>query len=415
MVGPATDHRERHAIAHLRSPGAIRERCERVLVRGLEGQLEHFSIHLDRLRSVAERVVEVTRRTYPGLDIPLHSRWNHFRAGGVDRVGELDARLADFAPDERARCRLDLTVVSVLLDAGAGPNWSYHERESDRNFCRSEGLAVASFRLFLDGGFCGDDRGLRADAAGLESMTEERLAQGFQACDDNLLAGLAGRAALMRSLGKALRAVAVFSRDDAPRVGNLFDHLNARACGGVVSAASVLGAVLEGFGPIWPRGTSIGSVRLGDVWRHPAAGGTGLGEGLVPFHKLSQWLTYSLIEPLEAGGLKVGKLDEMTALAEYRNGGLLVDMGVLEPKHEDVTAAVHAPGSEIIVEWRALTVALIERVAQAVRETLGLDRQALPLGKVLEGGTWRAGREVAEECRAGGVPPIRIESDGTVL
>jgi len=42
---------------------------------------------------------------------------------------------------------------------------------------------------------------------------------------------------------------------------------------------------------------------------------------IVPFHKLTQWLTYSLLEPLETAGLTVVNLDELTALPEYRNGG----------------------------------------------------------------------------------------------
>ena len=37
---------------------------------------------------------------------------------------------------------------------------------------------------------------------------------------------------------------------------------------------------------------------MGDVWPHPAI-------GLVPFHKLSQWLSYSLVEPIEGAGLEV--------------------------------------------------------------------------------------------------------------
>ncbi|MGE0634502.1 MAG: DUF1688 family protein, partial [Pseudobdellovibrionaceae bacterium] len=38
-----------------------------------------------------------------------------------------------------------------------------------------------------------------------------------------------------------------------------------------------------------------------------------------------------------------------------------------------------------------------------------------PLAKVLEGGTWWAGRFLAAEKRQGGPPPIQIKSDGTVF
>ncbi len=83
----------------------------------------------------------------------------------------------------------------------------------------------------------------------------------------------------------------------------------------------------------------------------------------MPFHKLSQWLAYSLIEPLEDAGIEVLDLDALTALAEYRNGGLLIDSGVLVPKHAAVLDEAHRADSELIVEWRALTVALIDRLA----------------------------------------------------
>ncbi len=108
---------EREAIAYLRTPVAIRERSENVFARGLDDQLEHFSVRLDRLPAAAERVARVTRATYPDLEIPCHSRWSHFQVGGVDRLEQLQRKIAGLDRVERARCRLDLVVTSVLLDA----------------------------------------------------------------------------------------------------------------------------------------------------------------------------------------------------------------------------------------------------------------------------------------------------------
>jgi hypothetical protein len=135
----------------------------------------------------------------------------------------------------------------------------------------------------------------------------------------------------------------------------------------------------------------------------------------VPFHKLSQWLAYSLIEPLEGAGIEVTDLDRLTALAEYRNGGLLIDLGMLRPKHDAVLGEAHPGVSEIVVEWRALTVALIDRLAERIRAKLGLTPAQLPLAKVLEGGTWAAGRRIARELRPGGGPPLQLMSDGTLF
>ncbi|NTX63204.1 URC4/urg3 family protein [Myxococcus sp. CA051A] len=390
------------AVAWLRTPAAIRERCHQLLDLGLAGKLSHFRVEPSRLPTVVDTVLEVTREAYPTLDIPLHSRWRHFDAGGVQRVAELEARLKDVTPQERARAKLDLAVVSVLLDAGSGPKWSYRE-QGGTTWARSEGLAVASFRMFMDGVFSSDpDRPLRADAEALGRLSRESLARGLQVSDTNPLDGLEGRLHLMHGLSRVL-----------PRPGAIHDIVAAQ--GRSVRGSELLGVVLESLGPIWPGRVMVDAVNLGDVWPHSALGPVESVDALVPFHKLSQWLTYSLVEPLAEAGLRVVELDGLTGLPEYRNGGLFVDLGVLVPKDARLTQEALHPSEEPIVEWRALTVALLDRVAALVRGRLGMSAEELPLAKVLQGGTWTAGRKVAAERRPGGVPPIRVESDGTVF
>jgi hypothetical protein len=391
------------AVAYLRSPLAIRARCENILDAGLAGRLHHFAIDLDALPKVVDEVVAVTRAQYPTLAIPVHGRINHFRAGGIDRVAVLDAKLP---AADRARAWIDLVVVSVLLDAGAGDAWRF--REGELSIGRSEGLAVASLRAFEAGLFSSDPRDpLRVDAEALRTLSPARLAAAFQASDANPLAGIDGRIGLVRALGDALLAApAIFP---GGRPGGLADHLGT----GDVPAQDLLRTLLVGLAPIWPGRETLGGHNLGDVWRHREAGGTGPSAGLVPFHKLSQWLAYSLFEPLGYAGIAIAQPGALTGLPEYRNGGLLVDLGVLVPKHDGVRGNVHAPGDEVIVEWRALTVALLDRVADGVRDQLGTPQ--LPLANILEGGTWAAGRAVAARLRDGGGPPIRIASDGTVF
>jgi hypothetical protein len=182
-----------------------------------------------------------------------------------------------------------------------------------------------------------------------------------------------------------------------------------------LAASKVLSAVLEGLGNIWPGRLAIAGVNLGDVWLHPALKGDKISDRYVPFHKLSQWLTYSLLEPLQELGLEITGLEDLTGLPEYRNGGLCLDLGLLEVKDSAILQERHLPGSEVIVEWRALTVSLLDRIAAAIRKQLNLSAAQLPLVKVLQGGTWTAGRRIAAELRVGGVPPIQIESDGTVF
>ena len=399
------------ALAELRSPLTIRARCERVLEAGLAGQLAHFTVDLSKLHEVARRTARVTRERYPNLDIPAHSRFAHFDVGGVSRLAGLMRELARHDPLEQARVLVDVVVTSVLLDAGAGAPWHYHEAATGQAIGRSEGLAVASLAWVKDGGLSSRGRAYEVDAGGLCAVTEDSLARAFQVSPANPLVGVAGRVHLMRELGRALAARPdVFSRE--ARIGQLVDFLSARAQSGELPAALILETLLDSLASIWPGRLTLGGVPLGDVWQHPQAGGEGSTAGFLPLHKLSQWLSYSLLHPLRIAGLTVRDLDALTGLAEYRNGGLFVDLGVLTTRDPAARTATHEVSSELIVEWRALTVALLDRVAPLVCAELG---KALSLPSVLEGGTWAAGRELARELRADAGPPLHIRSDGTVF
>ena len=397
------------AGAELLSPGAIRERCANITRAVEAGHSSHFRIDRSRLQPAARLVADVTRRRYRDLAIPYHSRWRHFDAGGRSRVSELNRHLACYDVADRLRAQIDLTVIRVLLDAGAGDAWRYREPGTIDDYARSEGLGVASLQAFMGGAWSASPgEPLRVDGAALTGIDAATLAQWFQVTPRNPLVGLEGRAALLRRLGDLLE-----TRPDrfglTARPSALFDRmLRAPA----VSAVTILRAVLDGFGDIWRVRASGGDAMPGDVWRHPHAKGTGASEGFVPFHKLSQWLAYSLFEPFEWAGIPVTDRDALTGLPEYRNGGLLIDTGVLRLANDADREAAWAAGSEIIVEWRALTVSLLDDLAQCVRAEL--DRPQLPLACILEGGTWAAGRELATRLRHG-APPLAVQSDGTVF
>src|SRR6266508_4152286 len=341
-AAPHPGHAEWPAVtpASLNTAAAVRDRCAMVGRWVADGRSPHFSLDESRLDAVAAYVADVTREAHPDLQIPYHSRWRHFSAGGVDRWTDLAARI-DGDAIERARIAADLATVSVLLDAGAGDQGRYRERATGLSFARSEGLAVASFDMFRAGSFSSDpDRPWRVDAEALANIHATTLAGHFQADAGNPLV---------------------------------------------------------------------------DAGRHPAVRTGDETHQIVPFHKLSQWLAYSLIEPLEAAALTVERLDQLTALAEYRNGGLLVDLGVIRPRAAIDPRVQHDVASELIVEWRALTVVLLDTLLDLVRAKLGLDASfALP--QLLQGGTWSAGRKIARARRPpDGPPPIVVAADGTVF
>jgi Protein of unknown function (DUF1688) len=394
-------HGSSEALRRLLNAAAVRERAHEMLDIACRGGVEGWAVDLSRLGAAAELTASVTRERYPDLAIPFHARWRHFVAGET----------AFAAPDAAARTRaaFDLVILSVLLDAGAGPDWRYADAVSGGTFARSEGLAVASQRMFETGA-------LRGDGAALAALETETLARGFQAGEDNPLVGLEGRTALLRRLGaQVLARPDLFATADAPRPGGLYDVLAARADRGRLPASAILELLLEALGPIWADRLAIDGVPLGDCWRHPAIRRSDSSDGLVPLHKLSQWLAYSLIEPLEASGVEIVEIDGLTGLAEYRNGGLFVDTGVLRPTDPGAAARSHHVSDPLIVAWRAMTVALLDRLAPQVRERLGVSEADFPLARMLEGGTWAAGREIAAKLRASGGPPFTIISDGTVF
>ncbi len=406
--------REAEAARWLLSAEAVRTQASLILAAAERRQLDHFAFHADRLDDAAQVVIDTIRCNYPTLDIPYHARWRHFVVEGTDRWATHPLAAT---PDllERARIRLDLVVTSVLLDAGAGADWTYRDG-TGRKLARSEGLAIASLDGFLAGRFSADPSiPARADAERLQQLDETDLADMFQVTSSNPLDGLAGRTALVNRLGRVVASHPRYFGNRSPRIGRLVDYIYSTAKDGTILAADLLKIVLDALGDIWPGRLALAGRNLGDTWQHPAAVTDGPANGLVPFHKLSQWLTYSLVEPLTEVGLKVTRPDDLTGLAEYRNGGLFIDTGVLRPHDATVLSGRHQPHSEIIVEWRALTLALLDRIAERVRNQLGKTQSELPLAAILEGGTWAAGRRIAAEKRPGGEPPLNIVSDGSVF
>jgi hypothetical protein len=405
---------ETTAIAYLRSPIAIRERCSQLFALAQTNQLRYFKCDLTQLDAVADYVIQVMRTTYPDLQIPFHSRWRHFEVGGRARLQQFDRALADLSPLAKAQAKFDLVIPSVLLDAGAGDRWRYIEPATQQIWRRSEGLAVASFDLFNQGLFT-SDRPYQTDAEGLQQLTEATLAAGFQVTAQNPLVGLTGRWQLLQKLGQTLPQHPDLFGTNPPRPGHLVNYLLAQAEQGQLATNQVLQAILLGLGEIWADRTTWAGVNLGDVWPHSALAGDDPTAQLVPFHKLSQWLTYSLLEPLQELGLEITGLAALTGLPEYRNGGLCLDLGLLQVKDERILRSPQSPSAEAIVEWRALTVCALDQIAAAVRHQLNRSSEDLPLVKILQGGTWTAGRKIAAELRPGGIPPIQIESDGTVF
>jgi hypothetical protein len=209
--------------AYLRSIGAVRERCNIVLEQARGNRLAHFSVDMGKWQDTVKFVCSIIKRDFAPdySSIPPHGRWQHFNVGGKDRISHLlQSWPSSIDPSERTRRLLDLFLVSVLLDAGAGPAWSYKSKENGRLYRRSEGLAVASLEMFKAGLFSSDpEQPFRVDAEGLKKITIEGMGRALQVSETNPISGLEGRAKLLIRLGSALRNQEFFGVEGRP--GNM--------------------------------------------------------------------------------------------------------------------------------------------------------------------------------------------------
>ncbi|KAF2448639.1 DUF1688-domain-containing protein [Karstenula rhodostoma CBS 690.94] len=434
--------------AYLRSIYAVRERTRLVLEKARKNQLKHFTVDMDKFQDTATYVVAIIKRDYAPdyASIPPHGRWQHFEVGGRPRVDQLMASWPSTVDNqERTRRLIDLFLISVLLDAGAGTKWQYRSKESGKIYRRSEGLAVASLEMFKAGIFSSNpNEPCQVDSAGLKKLDINVLARGLQVTETNIIDGLEGRAGLLIRLGDALQNQEVFGLEARP--GNMLDfllsHPSTQASSvPIIPLPTLWNLLMDSLAPIWPTTrTQIDGISLGDAWAcsvmpsHP----THPWENIVPFHKLTQWLAYSLMVPMtKLLNVHFAGADLLTGLPEYRNGGLFIDTGLLTLKPEDVkrglaqyqrnaqnkgqpsmeVVPLFTADDDVIVEWRAVTVGLLDELLVEVNSLLGLSgSNKLSLAQMLEAGSWKGGREIAEVSRPNTKePPIMILSDGTVF
>jgi hypothetical protein len=183
--------------------------------------------------------------------------------------------------------------------------------------------------------------------------------------------------------------------------------------------------------PIWPSDrTQIDGTPIGDAWPlkvlEQQNDGKDIKKNIQPFHKLTQWLAYSLMVPfVNILGYSWRNAELGTGLPEYRNGGLFVDLGVLTLKPEVLERGQRASGQELpmfkdsgdeIVEWRALTVALLDEVYGIIKKEMDEQDVEFSMAQMLEAGSWKSGRELAAKKRPETKSsPILIDGDGTLF
>src|SRR5262249_26035466 len=145
----------------------------------------------------------------------------------------------------------------------------------------------------------------RVDGSALTNIDAATLAHHFQVDAGNPLVGLGQRSALLRRLRQTTPHPADLFAPAGARPGHLVDHFLSGAPDRPVPPSKLLATLLDGLSSIWPSALTLDGCPVGDAGRHPAVRTGDATDRIVPFHKLSQWLAYSLIEPLEAAGLAV--------------------------------------------------------------------------------------------------------------
>ncbi|KAL4866708.1 hypothetical protein BDV12DRAFT_172510 [Aspergillus spectabilis] len=429
-----------HKISHLLTLQAVRERAHLVLQLAEQNLLNHYDYHPDRLDATVDYVISIIQRDF-GPDkyheIPPHGRWQHFEVGNVPRITNLLEKWDKLGhnSEEKVRSLVDLFFVSVLLDAGAGDYWKFTEPGTGNVYTRSEGIAVASYYMFLNGDFAGDGTEVQdvVNGEALQKISVETLYRGFQIDDKtNPLVGAAARVEILQRLGQSLLDnPEIFGTTGRP--GALVDYLTGKGSDSLdyLDLWTALQTLLI---PIWPSDrTKIKGIPIGDAWplsvlsKHSSISSEQAETAPIqPFHKLTQWLAYSLKVPFSRLLNKAWTNDTLgTGLPEYRNGGLFIDMGVLSLKPAALEKGLRISGGELpcfgagddeIVEWRAMTVALLDLLHERILESGKFGDARLSLPQVLEAGSWKAGRELAAERRPGTKSsPVLNSGDGTLF
>ncbi len=404
-----TDH-----ITKLKLLTSVREKCQKIYNLSVTNELKHFKVNMECMSNVVDKVTNYILKNHSDLKIPYHGRFRHFE---VYEGPNITQKLLDLWPhvdlNEKIRRMIDLTVVSVLLDAGAGDHWKYNA-PNGKTYYRSEGLAIVSLNMFKDGLFSSDIAvPHRVNSHGLKNLNRLQFEKYFQITEENKLVGLDGRFNILKKLGNCLEKYPEFFGHELCRPGNILDYIHNNIKDNHISINTIWKCLIIGFENIWTN-TQSNLCATGDMWIYTPLKVKGMpGSDIVPFHKLTQWLLLSILEPLKLLGIHFDDSDDITPLPEYRNGGLLIDMNVLELKNQDYARKRHHNvGSELIVEWRALTVILIDKIADQVKKRFS--NHKLSLSQILQC-TWTLGREIAKEKRIDGSPPIQILSDGTVF
>jgi len=348
----------------------IRARSWTLLATAERGRSQHFTLDGDAMAGTATALADIIRAETTDLTTPMETCWSLIERESPDLLDEVAGRLEAVDVQARARAGFDLALAAILHDP-AGDNPAGRR---------------AAFEAWLAGDFQADDgagSGLEADEAGLVRGWPPVVAERLRAAP-RWFGAEARFGRLVDALLEAPPVPAQGSEAEAVSAAPSSSEIVVDIGGLVPPLATLIDPLIEG-------GVRLAGRRIGDVGRHPAVTEEGPTHELVPFQAAMQRLVAGLIDPLREAGVQVDGIERLTAPPTRRLAGAMLALGIVVPRHSAVRRLRHPPGSDIVVELRALSVALADRLADRVRAELGITGSALPaiglpwaLGRLVE-------------------------------
>lgn len=367
------------AVEHLHRLEVIRERAWMLLAAAEREQSDHFQPSPEAVGAVAVALAELIRAAPQGETPPAAERapllanlWHGLRLDQPTALEALATALAGGDGLAHARSGADLAVLHRVIEPAGLP---------------SKGpLLDALVTFFAAGGCTAKTPGAPAlDAPGLRRIL---AGDGGIEPPEALLKLLAEpeRRERLRLLASGLeQAPELFGAEG--RFGLVLDRLVAMASGTNggrrIDAQQVVDLLAPLIDPITASTVRLGGRLAGDVWRHPLAWAGDRSRELVPFHAVLLALLLDLVEPLQEAELGLSGIEHVPVPADRALAALMLRLGLVRPRHAAIARLRHPPGSDIVVELRALSVALADRLADRLRAELGRTAHDLPVAGIV--------------------------------
>lgn len=397
MRGGENHMNDTHPALALFQPDEIRRKAHMMLALAAEDRLDHVGVDLDRLDTAVATVLETTRENYPDFQIPPYGVWRSFEAGGIDRWQAMASARGFETAEQMLAGAADLALLGIAMSTLHPAGWRYEDRMTETVATGTTASALAAFHMFASGSFSSEMTDpYRVDAGALVSMDLIELAAGLQWDDRDDADHLKAMQRHLKRFGEALALRPdLFGEGEATRPGLLAVRL-AKESDGPIDAAQILDRILEALAPVWEGGATSGDIWLGDAFVHSGLPGNDV-HAIVPFHLAAQQMVYALVEPFAWAGFEVAGLEKLTAPADLVHAALFVQSGVLALKGDSGSLAPEAIRDRMI-EIRALTLALTDKLAERLASGLGMSLDQVPFTCILEGGTSRAGNHIVEQA-----------------